>query len=77
MTFQSIKDWFRNSETILFARMQVMVGVVWTVLSVSDLSPLLSGKYLTYWLIFSGIVSEYLRRRGTDTVNSRLVDNRG
>ena len=74
MTFQSIKDWFRNSETILWARVQVLVGVIWAVLSTADLSPVLSGKYMTYWLIFNGVVSEYLRRRGTETVDNRLVE---
>lgn len=77
MTLQSIKDFFRNSETILWARLQVLIGAVWVVLSTADLSPVLSGKYLTYWLILNGVVSELLRRRGTETVNSRLVDPKG
>jgi hypothetical protein len=73
MTFQSIKDWFRNSETILWSRLQVLVGAIWVVLSAADLSPVLSGKYLTYWLVFNGVVSELIRRRGTETVDNRLV----
>jgi hypothetical protein len=60
-----IKNWFWRSETILWARLQMFVGAVWTVLSVSDLSPVLDPKWLTYWLIFSGIVTELLRRRGS------------
>lgn len=64
MTFNSIQNWFWRSETILWARLNMLFGVVWGVLSVSDLSPLLSGKWLTVWLIFNGIVSELLRRRG-------------
>ncbi len=74
MTFKTIKDFFRNSETILWARLQVLIGITWAVLSAADLSPLLSGKYMTYWLILNGIVSEYLRRRGTETIDNRLVD---
>ncbi len=74
MTFQSIKDWFHNSETILWARLQVLVGIVWTVLSTADLSPVLSGKYMTYWLVFSGVVTEMMRRRGTEVVNGSLRD---
>ena len=62
--FNSIKNWFWRSETILWARLQMFVGTVWTVLSVSDLSPVLDPKWLTYWLIFSGVVTELLRRRG-------------
>lgn len=63
--WEKIKNWFWRSETIAWARLQMFIGIVWTVLSVSDLSPLLNPKWLTYWLIFSGVVTEYLRRRGT------------
>lgn len=69
-----VKTWFRQSETIAWARLQVLVGAVWTVLSVSDLSPVLQGRYLTYWLVFSGVVTELLRRRHTDVVDGRLCD---
>ena len=62
--------WFYNSETILWARIQMIVGVVWTVLLTTDLSPIMSGKMLTYWLIFSGVVTELLRRRGTEVAPS-------
>ena len=55
-----------RSETIAFARIQMFIGAVWTVLAVADVSPILSGKYLTLWLIFSGALTEYLRRRGTE-----------
>lgn len=71
---QSVKTWFNSSETVAWARVQVAVGVVWTVLSASDLSPLLDPKWLTYWLIVNGIVTEYLRRRGTESVNGTLRD---
>ena len=73
-----IKTWweefhasFHNSETIWWARTQLVVGAVWTVLITTDLSPAISGKWLTYWLVFSGVVTELLRRRGTE------VDKRG
>lgn len=58
-------NWFWRSETIAWARLQMFVGIVWTVLSATDLSPLLDPKWLTYWLIFSGVVTELLRRRGS------------
>jgi hypothetical protein len=61
----SIKNWFWRSETIAWARLQVLFGVVWGVISIADLSPLLTGKWLTIWLIFNGIVTELLRRRNT------------
>ena len=57
--------WFYNSETILWARIQLFVGAIWAVLLSTDLSPLIQGKWLTYWLIFSGLVTELLRRKGT------------
>ena len=61
----SVKNWFWHSETILWARLQVLFGVVWVVLSATDLSPVLDAKYMTYWLIVSGVITELLRRRGT------------
>ena len=62
-----IKAFFYNSETILWARIQLVVGATWAVLLTTDLSPIISGKWLTYWMIFSGVVTELLRRRGTET----------
>lgn len=61
-----LKEWFYNSETILWARIQLFGGILWTVLSTTDMMPLLSPQYLTYWLIANGIITEYLRRRGTE-----------
>jgi hypothetical protein len=63
-----IKNWFRNSETIFWSRLQVLVGSLWVALSASDLSPLLNPKYMAIWLIFNGFITEYLRRRSTETV---------
>ena len=54
---------FHDSEVIWWARIQMAVGAAWVALSQTDLSPLLSGKYLTYWLILNGFITEYLRRR--------------
>jgi hypothetical protein len=71
--FTKIKNWFVHSETIFWARLQVIAGVIWAVISVADLSPLLSPKALAIWLIINGIISEYLRRRGTDTVTVAVV----
>lgn len=62
----NIKAWFKNSETIFWARAQLAVGAVWTALSATDLAPLLNAKWLTYWLIFSGALTEYLRRRNAN-----------
>jgi hypothetical protein len=61
--WEKIKAWFKNSETIFWARLQILVGCLWVALSTTDLAPVLSGKYLTYWLILNGFMTEYLRRR--------------
>lgn len=71
-----IKVWFKRSETLAWARLQVFVGIVWTTLSSADLAPVLDAKYLTYWLIANGIISECLRRRGTETVDGVLLDKK-
>ncbi len=70
----SIKNFFWRSETIFWARLQMLVGITWGVLSVADLSPILSGKYLTYWLIVNGIISEYLRRRGAEKTTVSVAE---
>lgn len=62
--WERTKNWFWRSETILWARLQVLVGAIWTALAATDLSPVLNPKLMTYWLIFSGVVTELLRRRG-------------
>lgn len=69
--WESVKSWFKYSETIFWARLQVLVGAIWTALSATDLAPLLSAKWLTYWLIFSGVVTELLRRRNDPTLGSK------
>jgi hypothetical protein len=64
----SFQHSFHDSEVIVFARLQVLFGVVWGVLTATDLAPLINNpKYLTSWVLFSGFVTEMLRRnRATD-----------
>lgn len=57
-----IKEWCRGAHTIVFARLQIIFAAVWAVLTVTDLAPLLGPKWIVVWLLFSGIVTEYLRR---------------
>lgn len=66
----SIKAWCYRSETIFWARLQVVAGAIWTVLLVTDLSPILPANTLTYWMIGSGVVTELLRRRGAEVNDS-------
>jgi len=50
--------------TIYFARFQMFIGILLGVLVAMDLSPLITNpKYLALWLIFAGVVTEYLRKR--------------
>jgi hypothetical protein len=53
---------FHQSGTIVFARLHVFVGIILGVLTTTDLSPWLPPKYLTLWLILSGIAMEYIRK---------------
>lgn len=57
---------FHSSAVIWFARFQVLVGAVWTVLIATDLSPVISNpKYVTAWLVASGLITEMGRRSRT------------
>jgi hypothetical protein len=54
---------FHDSETILWARLQVAIGSAWLALSTADLTPIIvNPKWIAYWTIFNGFVSEMLRR---------------
>jgi hypothetical protein len=57
---------FHQSGVIVFARLQLLLAAVWTVLTTVDLAPLIGNpKYVTAWLVFSGIVTETARRSRT------------
>lgn len=65
---------FHDSETIFWARLQVVLGVLGSVaLAVAhvvfsvDLSPLFSDpRYLVAWMVCSGLVQEFLRKLRED-----------
>lgn len=60
--WKKFKAWCKSSETIFFARLQMFVGAIWTALVSVDLAPVLPEKYLTLWLVASGIITELARR---------------
>lgn len=60
--WQRIRVWLHDSEVVAWSRLQLLVGAVWTVLMMTDLSSVLPANWLPYWLILSGIVTEYARR---------------
>jgi hypothetical protein len=68
---------FRDSETILWARCQVILGAAWFGLSQADLAPILNNpKYLSFWMIFNGAVSEMLRRSREDWGDAKDGDKK-
>jgi hypothetical protein len=82
MTRAQFWTWFTNSETILWARAQVIFGVVsggllivWSVASSTDLSSLFANpKWFSVWLVTNGVITELLRKRGTLTRDGHLRD---
>ena len=61
--WEKLKTWCKDSVTIAWARLQVLFGAIWIALQSTDLAPLLNPKWLTVWLVFSGVVTELTRRR--------------
>lgn len=61
-----IKQWFKDSETIFWARLQMLVAAI--VVVVETIDPMIFANYipsgyLPIYIFFSGVVTEYLRRR--------------
>jgi hypothetical protein len=78
------KAWFKHSETILLARIEAFTGLVIGGISAMDWSPLLNlgvdtamslkqGVYLGSIMFVKGIVTEWVRRRNTIEVDSKLI----
>ena len=69
--WNKIKSWFKNSITILWARMQVLAGLIAALLMALASDPNVSGaiqtalqpKYLPYYVIAIGLITEIARRR--------------
>ena len=65
-----IKKFFKSSETIALARLQVFLGV--TLEIVASMEPWLFadafGKWFPLFLIGQGLVTEYLRRRRDESL---------
>jgi len=81
--WSNVKAWFKNSETILLSRIEVVVGFLVAAMSIMDWSPLLSvgidtgftwvqGAYLGAIMFTKGIISEWARRLNTVEVNEHL-----
>lgn len=69
-----IKKYFKDSETIFLARLQVVVGAISTYFVWFSTSPemteafknLLQPKYIPFYVLGLGFLTEYLRRRRSD-----------
>jgi hypothetical protein len=66
-----IASYFRDSETLFWARLQMAIGGIWEVLMMTNLGPVLDlsglGKWAPIILFGQGIVTEVARRsRATD-----------
>lgn len=61
-----IKAFFADSETIFWARLQAVIGVVAGIVTYVDpqvLAPVIPGEWFPYFLVINGVLTEFLRRR--------------
>ncbi|RWI95024.1 MAG: hypothetical protein E5X33_30595 [Mesorhizobium sp.] len=63
--WSKIRAWFKDSETIAWARLQMLGGAILTVLSTTDPSlfnQYIPDRWLPLYIVGSGILTEALRR---------------
>lgn len=66
--WNKIKRFFRDSETIFYARLQAFIGIVATVITFvepSVLKPIMPAEWFPLLLVANGIATEVLRRLRT------------
>jgi hypothetical protein len=69
--WDKIKAWFKRSETIFWARLQMLIGATTAAVlalandpTVSDaIKQVLKPEYIPYYVIGFGVLTELLRRR--------------
>lgn len=65
-------NWFNGSGTILWARVQMLFGVLMFAATSTDITQLSFFRehpnWVIYWAMLNGFVTEYVRRRNTETV---------
>lgn len=64
--WQRIKQWFHDSETIFWARVQAALGVIAVIVTYVDpqvLAPVVPPAWLPWLILANGLFTEYLRRR--------------
>ncbi|AZO63491.1 hypothetical protein [Mesorhizobium sp.] len=63
--WSKIRAWFKDSETVAWARLQMLGGAVLTVLSATDPSlfnQYIPDRWLPLYIVGSGVLTEVLRR---------------
>ncbi|WP_127524088.1 hypothetical protein [Mesorhizobium sp. Z1-4] len=61
-----LKKWFRDSETLLIARLNAFMGFLATITAYVDpalIEPLLTPKAFAIYVLVNGILTEWARRR--------------
>lgn len=82
--WNDIKAWFKHSETVFLARLEAFSGLIIGGLSAIDWSPMFTlatdagmslkaGMTLGGVMFVKGIVTEWVRRRNTIEVDSKLI----
>jgi hypothetical protein len=74
--WNKIRSWFKNSVTILWARTQVLAGLIVATLMALASDPNVTGaiqaalqpKFIPYYVIAIGLVTEIARRRTVGSV---------
>jgi hypothetical protein len=69
--WNKVKSWFKNSVTILWARVQVLAGLATASLMALAADPNVTGaiqtalqpKYIPFYVIAIGLITEIARRR--------------
>jgi hypothetical protein len=65
--YWAIHSTFHDSSVIVFSRLNVALGMIWVGLQGVDVSPVVNNpKYMVYYVIFSNVVNEMLRRNGAE-----------
>jgi len=66
--WQRVKDFFKDSETVAWARLQMFLGALLEVITTVDpyLFAPVFGDCFPWFLIANGLITEYLRWRRAD-----------
>jgi uncharacterized membrane protein HdeD (DUF308 family) len=64
--WNKVKSFFKFSETIFWARLQVMVAALFGLVTFVDpslVTAVIPVEWVPIWLLLSGVATEWLRRR--------------